>query len=375
VRLSDSVIANEKYRGEPTTDDEGRTQWPVCIVWDDEVQGLGIRIYPSVRGRPSRKDFIVTWKIGLKARYMALGTYGVDCTLRQARRSAREALDLARRGQDPIEARQRALGIGTAEDLASRFLFEHTAAKKKPVPGGESAAATPDADAVPAGGPAEPPPAVAVEAGAEESVPPPAETPPPTETPAELTVPPEGAANSVAAASTDESAAPIEPMIGPAGEDTSVTVTEPLEEVSAAAIVEASSEEPSAPVPPQTPPPTAASNTDARPKPPPTAPASLKRGPTKVRLLPVPDSLYRTIEHGARDSGMTIAAYLNALIEIARAAVGEDGEGHSGVGDADGPPRENGPSIGELFARVQEAQAVEVGTSAAGDAEDDEPSD
>ena len=87
---------------------------------------------PAGAGKPSRKDFIVTWKVGLKSRTMAIGTLGVDCTLRRARRTAREALDLARRGQDPIEARQRALGIGTTEDLASRFLFEHTAAKKKP---------------------------------------------------------------------------------------------------------------------------------------------------------------------------------------------------------------------------------------------------
>ena len=142
MRLSDALIANERYRGEPTTDDEGRTQWPLCVLWDDELQGFGVRIFPPVRGRPSRKDFIVTWKVGLKSRTMAIGTYGADCTLRQARRTAREALDLARRGQDPIEARQRALGIGTAEDLASRFLFEHTAAKKKPAP-----APTTDADA------------------------------------------------------------------------------------------------------------------------------------------------------------------------------------------------------------------------------------
>ena len=149
MRLSDALIANERYRGEPTTDEEGRTQWPICVLWDDDLQGFGVRIFPPVRGKPSRKDFIVTWKVGLKARTMAIGTHGVDCTLRQARRTAREALDLARRGQDPIEARQRALGIGTTEDLASRFLFEHTAAKKKPA----AVPATPDADAeVTAGG-------------------------------------------------------------------------------------------------------------------------------------------------------------------------------------------------------------------------------
>ncbi len=93
MRLNDALIANERYRGEPTTDDEGRTQWPLCMLWDDELQGFGVRIFPPVRGKPSRKDFIVTWKVGLKSRTMAIGTHGVDCTLRQARthgaRSAR----------------------------------------------------------------------------------------------------------------------------------------------------------------------------------------------------------------------------------------------------------------------------------------------
>jgi hypothetical protein len=84
-------------------------------------------------------------------------------------------------------------------------------------------------------------------------------------------------------------------------------------------------------------------------------------------LLPVPEFLYRTIEQGARASGMTLAAYLNALIEIARAAVGEEAQGRSAVGDAENPAGEQGPSIGQLFARVQEAQAVDVGTSSGGD--------
>jgi hypothetical protein len=66
---------------------------------------------------------------------------------------------------------------------------------------------------------------------------------------------------------------------------------------------------------------------------------------------------------------MTIAAYLNALIEIARAAVGEEAEVRSGDSDAEAPAEGNGPSIGDLFARVQEAREVEVGTSASGDAE------
>ena len=93
-------------------------------------------------------------------------------------------------------------------------------------------------------------------------------------------------------------------------------------------------------------------------------PAAVKRGPTKVRLLPVPESLYRVIEHGARESSMNIAAYLNALIEIARAAVGDTTGGRPGA--ADGAPSEEGPSIRELLSQVQEAQAVEVGSAGEG---------
>ncbi len=113
-----------------------------------------------------------------------------------------------------------------------------------------------------------------------------------------------------------------------------------------------------------------------RTMPAPPAPSSTKRGPTKVRLLPVPDSLYRTIEHGARESGMTVAAYLSALVEIARAAVGEDAGERQTTDSSGTTSAENGPSIKELFARVQEAQAVEVGTSSAagGDSEQDESS-
>ena len=185
MRLNDALITSERYRGEPVSDDEGRTQWPVCVLWDDEIQGFGVRIFPPVRGRPSRKDFIVTWKVGLRTRTMAIGTVGVDCTLRQARRTAREALDLARRGQDPIEARQRALGIGTAEDLASRFLYEHTEAKKKPTAPADAPRGTAGAEAS-ADGTAEAQALPATEAPADaavEGVAPPPESPPPQAAP------------------------------------------------------------------------------------------------------------------------------------------------------------------------------------------------
>jgi hypothetical protein len=73
---------------------------------------------------------------------------------------------------------------------------------------------------------------------------------------------------------------------------------------------------------------------------------------------------------------MTIAAYLNALIEIARAAVREDASARARGGDAAPHGSEEGPSIGELFAQVQEAQAVQLGSGPSSDeAERGGPSD
>jgi hypothetical protein len=168
-------------------------------------------------------------------------------------------------------------------------------------------------------------------------------------------------------------------------EDVSTIAPEPPEEISgdAAAALPAEDLPPSPPARPAAAPAAAEKPLgaggpkvdDARPRPQPAPPAPPKRGPTKVRLLPIPDALYRTIEHGARESRMTIAAYLNALIEIARAAVGADASGRPRGGEAV-PGSEEGPSIAELFAQVQEAQAVELGSRPSSDeTEQSRPSD
>ena len=373
MRLNDALIASEKYRGEPTTDDEGRQQWPACILWDDEIQGFGVRIFPSQRGRPSRKDFLVTWKVGLRTRTMAIGTFP-ECSLRQARKMAREALDLARRGQDPIEARQRALGIGTTEDLASRFLFEHKAAQRKPsAPSGDSAAGSGATGA----GPAETAPDAETAAPAAS-----------TDAAVESAPAADDAGATAAAAEpeTEVSAPFAQPAPGPATEPVPPSLGE-APEVPPSFEPEVEASMPEAPVPtpeapvaapetavatPVVPEPKPVPGATASPEPPrrqvaapPTT--SVKRGPTKVRLLPVPESLYRVIEHGARESSMTIASYLNALIEIARAAVGDAAGGRAGAEAAGTAPGERGPSVGELFSQVQEAQAVKVGDADEGD--------
>jgi len=363
LRLNDALITNQRYRGEPSTDDEGRTQWPPCVLWDDEVPGLGVRIYPPVRGRPSRKDFIVTWKLGLKSRTMAIGTYGVDCTLRQARRAARDALDVARRGQDPIEARQRALGIGTNEDLASRFLFEHSAAKKK-APAGPAPGAPGEPPAEP-----EAPAPTAPDTASVEGVPPAGVAPVGSdvaESASEVAEPATEVAEptSEVAAPASEVAAPASEVAAPAP---SVPVTAAPDTEEDEAPEQAAPPSPAAGEPPST---LDVPRIDEARRRAASAAATPKRGPTKVRLLPIPDALYRTIEHGARESNMTIAQYLNALIEIARVALGSEVAEAAADVYASSPAAEeeaSPPSLKDVLGRVQTVQEVEVARATSGD--------
>jgi hypothetical protein len=136
MRLNQAAVDRESYTGKSYIDANGREQWPPCTVWDEDVPGFGMRIHPPSRG-VSRKEFVFTYTVGARARVMVLGTYQKNCTLKEARRVASEALALSRRGVDPIEARQSTNGFGGVEDLALRFLEQHTAAgARRNLPGG-----------------------------------------------------------------------------------------------------------------------------------------------------------------------------------------------------------------------------------------------
>ena len=136
TRLNQATVDRESYAGKPFVGQDGKEQWPSCVVWDDEIPGFGMRILPPERG-VSRREFVFTYSTGPRSRVMVLGTYGKDCTLKQARRAAGEALTSSRRGLDPIEAREAASGVGTVEDVAERFLERHAGSgPRKNVPGG-----------------------------------------------------------------------------------------------------------------------------------------------------------------------------------------------------------------------------------------------
>lgn len=89
------------------------------FVWDSELSGFGIRVFPS-----GRKQFVLQYRFGRTSRRMALGRFGA-ITPDKARGLALEALVKIRQDIDPvIEKRERRTAL-TVRELARRFDEEH----------------------------------------------------------------------------------------------------------------------------------------------------------------------------------------------------------------------------------------------------------
>ena len=65
------------------------------IVWDRELAGFGVRVYPS-----GRKVYVVQSRAGGSPRRVTLGTHG-EITATQARKRAAQVIDRIKRGEDP----------------------------------------------------------------------------------------------------------------------------------------------------------------------------------------------------------------------------------------------------------------------------------
>lgn len=97
-------------------DDESPRKAPY-FVWDSEVRGFGLRIFPT-----GRKAFYVDYRneVGARKR-MKLGDYG-KLTPDEARRMAMATLGEAVKGDDPLIERQTRRASLTVADLCDRYL-------------------------------------------------------------------------------------------------------------------------------------------------------------------------------------------------------------------------------------------------------------
>src|SRR5690242_15971282 len=94
------------------------------FVWDDELPGFGLRVYPS-----GTRKYLLQWKRDGRTRRLVLGTHG-PLTCEQARAAALAALGRVARGEDPAEERDRGRRDPTIAALAELWLAEGCAGKK-----------------------------------------------------------------------------------------------------------------------------------------------------------------------------------------------------------------------------------------------------
>ncbi|NJL28964.1 MAG: site-specific integrase [Thermoanaerobaculia bacterium] len=127
MKLTKVVLDQACYEGSSRTSSSGREVFSRHVLWDDDVHGLGLRLFPS-----GKKSFVLLFRAGGHQHLMNLGTYG-SLTLQQARAKAQQMLGgITIEGRNPLAEKKtaRAKGITVAE-LADRYLEEHASVKKK----------------------------------------------------------------------------------------------------------------------------------------------------------------------------------------------------------------------------------------------------
>lgn len=95
------------------------------FVWDSELSGLGIRVFPT-----GRKQFVLQYRFGKASRRMSLGRFGA-ITPDQARGLALEALVKIRSDVDPQHEKRLRREAVTVHELAQRFDEEHISVRLK----------------------------------------------------------------------------------------------------------------------------------------------------------------------------------------------------------------------------------------------------
>lgn len=96
------------------------------LLWDDDLSGFGIRVFPS-----GRKSYLVQYRAEGRTRRRAIGQQGV-LTAEEARKEARKLLGEVAKGGNPSEERRMGLQAPTMASLCDRFLADYAAHHCKP---------------------------------------------------------------------------------------------------------------------------------------------------------------------------------------------------------------------------------------------------
>ena len=98
------------------------------VRWDDEITGLGVRIYPS-----GKKSFVLSYRTrgaARRKRLMVLGPFGV-LTLSQARDLAKATLANVIHGHDPATERKKAGKSSRMEEVFTAYVDRYARPHKK----------------------------------------------------------------------------------------------------------------------------------------------------------------------------------------------------------------------------------------------------
>jgi integrase len=119
MKITQASIKGLKYSGNPKSKS-------AQLVWDDDVRGLGIRIYPS-----ERKTFVVSYRNSIRQkRWITLGNFGT-LTLQEARKRAKKILVQAGDGLDPAKEREEQRKAETMAQLCADYIERHAKVHKK----------------------------------------------------------------------------------------------------------------------------------------------------------------------------------------------------------------------------------------------------
>ena len=119
ARLSRATLSRRTVEALPAGERER-------VVWDQELSGFGVRVYPS-----GAKVYVVQTRARGRSRRVTIGRHGV-WSAEQARRKAARIIASIKAGEDPVRAGSASHAGPTLAEVAERYMEEHVAVRCKP---------------------------------------------------------------------------------------------------------------------------------------------------------------------------------------------------------------------------------------------------